>query len=215
MFARVIFSIYNIFYDLFSIDEPFKILNPVFNSKWNTIFSQNTLNHRDSNALCFCWDTTKFTVFIALQFLFASSILPSTMHNTQKGNFHSIAFTIFLLIMLTSALVFFVLKSPWTLVLEWIIKMSGFFLETPGLTWSSKSTLVAPRLVLVLKSIPDISWPLKAHSQVLDSFLATESPLKLMKNAFYMSSKVLFFLKIFTFLSWLFGHVAKGLDKKD
>ena len=46
-------------------------------------------------------------------------------------------------------------------------------------------------------------------------FLAAESPLKMMKNAFYFTSKALFLLKIFKFLSWLFGHVAKWLDKKD
>ena len=32
-------------------------------------------------------------------------------------------------------------------------------------------------------------------------FLATESPLKMMKNAFYFTSKALFVLKIFNFLS--------------
>ena len=36
-----------------------------------------------------------------------------------------------------------------------------------------------------------------------------ESPLKMMKNAFYFVSKALFVLKIFTFLSQLFGHVEK------
>ena len=36
-----------------------------------------------------------------------------------------------------------------------------------------------------------------------------------MKNAFYFILKALFVLKIFKFLSWLFGHVAKRLDKKD
>ena len=46
-------------------------------------------------------------------------------------------------------------------------------------------------------------------------FLAAESPLKMIKNAFYFTSKALFVLKIFKFLSWLFGHVAKRLDKKD
>ena len=35
------------------------------------------------------------------------------------------------------------------------------------------------------------------------------------KNAFYFTSKALFVLKIFKFLSWLFGHVSKRLDKKD
>ena len=32
---------------------------------------------------------------------------------------------------------------------------------------------------------------------------------KMMKNAFYFISKPLFVLKIFKFLSWLFGHVEK------
>ena len=50
------------------------------------------------------------------------------------------------------------------------------------------------------------------HSQV--HFLATESPsLKMMKNAFYFISKALLVLKIFS--RFLFGHVAKLLDKKD
>ena len=35
----------------------------------------------------------------------------------------------------------------------------------------------------------------------LSQFLATESPLKMMKNAFYFTSKALFVLKIFKFLS--------------
>ena len=36
-----------------------------------------------------------------------------------------------------------------------------------------------------------------------------------MKNAFYFTSKALSVLKIFKFLSWLFGHEVKWLDKKD
>ena len=35
----------------------------------------------------------------------------------------------------------------------------------------------------------------------LRQFLATELPLKMMKNAFYVNSKALFVLKIFKFLS--------------
>ena len=35
----------------------------------------------------------------------------------------------------------------------------------------------------------------------LRQFLATESPLKMMKNAFYFTSKALFVLKIFKFIS--------------
>ena len=53
------------------------------------------------------------------------------------------------------------------------------------------------------------------HSQVWEIFLATDTPLKLMKSAFYFTSKALFVLKIFKFLSWLFDHVGKWLDKKD
>ena len=49
----------------------------------------------------------------------------------------------------------------------------------------------------------------------LRQFLAAESPLKIMKNAFYFTSKAFLLLKIFKFLSLLFGHVAKRLDKKD
>ena len=36
-----------------------------------------------------------------------------------------------------------------------------------------------------------------------------------MKNAFYFTSKAIFVLKVFKFLSWLSGHVAKRSDKKD
>ena len=36
-----------------------------------------------------------------------------------------------------------------------------------------------------------------------------------MKNAFYLTLKALFVLKIFQFLSQLFGHEEKRLDQKD
>ena len=49
----------------------------------------------------------------------------------------------------------------------------------------------------------------------LSQSLATESPLKIMKNAFYLTLKALFFLKIFKILSSLFRHVEKRLDQKD
>ena len=45
----------------------------------------------------------------------------------------------------------------------------------------------------------------------LRHFLATVTPFKMMKNAFYLTLKALFVLKIFKFLSWLFGHVEKRL----
>ena len=50
---------------------------------------------------------------------------------------------------------------------------------------------------------------LKAQSQV---FLGTESPLKMMKKAFYFTSKALFVLRIFKFWFCPFGRVSKRLD---
>ena len=56
---------------------------------------------------------------------------------------------------------------------------------------------------------------IKSALSDLRQFLAAESPLRMIKNAFCFTSKALFVLKIFKFLSWLFGQVAKRLDKKD
>ena len=56
---------------------------------------------------------------------------------------------------------------------------------------------------------------LKGALSGLRQLLAAESPLKRMKNAFYFTSKAVFVLKMFNFLSWVYVHVAKRLDKKD
>ena len=48
----------------------------------------------------------------------------------------------------------------------------------------------------------------------LRQFLIVERPLKKKKKAVSFISKALFALEIFTFLSWHFGYVEKGLDKK-
>ena len=48
----------------------------------------------------------------------------------------------------------------------------------------------------------------------LRQFMAIESPLKMMNNAFYFILKGPFVLEIFTFLSWPFGYEEKHLDKK-
>ena len=53
---------------------------------------------------------------------------------------------------------------------------------------------------------------LKGAVSGLRQFLATGSPLKKMKNAFYFTSKAPFVLKICKFFSRLFGHVSKQLD---
>ena len=49
----------------------------------------------------------------------------------------------------------------------------------------------------------------------LREFLTTESPLKVMYNAFYFALKALFVLSMFKILSSLFGLVWKQLDEKD
>ena len=48
----------------------------------------------------------------------------------------------------------------------------------------------------------------------LRQLLASEIPLKNMKNAIYFTFKALSVLKVFKFLSWLFGHVENGLIRK-
>ena len=37
----------------------------------------------------------------------------------------------------------------------------------------------------------------------------TERPLKLKRNSFYLILKALFVVKIFKFISWVFGHAGK------
>ena len=56
---------------------------------------------------------------------------------------------------------------------------------------------------------------LKGALSDLGQFVATESPSKIMKNAFYVSLKALFVLKIFKFLSSLFSQDKKRLELRD
>ena len=63
----------------------------------------------------------------------------------------------------------------------------------------------------------EISY-LKGTLSDLTPFLAAENPLKMMKKKiffFFFTSKTLFVLKIFKFLSWVFGHIAKRIEKKE
>ena len=48
----------------------------------------------------------------------------------------------------------------------------------------------------------------------LRQYLIIESNLKMMEKPFYFILKALFICEIITFLSWLFGHVEKRLDRK-
>ena len=51
---------------------------------------------------------------------------------------------------------------------------------------------------------------LKSGSHIPEIFVLFESPLKMMKNAFYFILKALSVLKIFKFLSRHFAHVGKA-----
>ena len=59
----------------------------------------------------------------------------------------------------------------------------------------------SPKTFEKLESIADRD--LKGALEGLRQFLATETPLKMMKNPFYFTSKALFVLKIFKFFSWI------------
>ena len=62
--------------------------------------------------------------------------------------------------------------------------------------------------VFIIRTLKKFTFTyLKGALLGLRQFLATESPLKVMKNAFNLTSKALFILKIFKFVSQLFGHV--------
>ena len=68
-----------------------------------------------------------------------------------------------------------------------------------------------PNTAFSLFSFADLKGALSGLRQ----FLTTKSPLKMKKKAFNFTSKALFVLKMFKFLSWLFSHVAKRLHQKD
>ena len=112
----------------------------------------------------------------------------------------------------------------------WYICRSGFSFIRIILNNVRKLTFLFQILLKIRENVP---WPTKfkyipMYSQyprkyfsgkcfkgVLSGLwqsLATESPLKKMKNAFHFTLKALFVLKIFKFLFWLFGHVEKRLD---
>ena len=61
--------------------------------------------------------------------------------------------------------------------------------------------------------MPDVAF--KGTLSGLRQFFETESRLKMMKNTFYFTSKALFILKIFKFLSLIFDPTLKWLDLKD
>ena len=93
----------------------------------------------------------------------------------------------------------------------------------PSLTFldENKNTKTNEKLFSISSTQPKITQFIDFLSEVdkrlmnlkgLRQCLANKSPLKMMKNVFYFTSKVLFVVKIFKFLSSLSGHVEKRLN---
>ena len=70
-------------------------------------------------------------------------------------------------------------------------------------------------LWLKLRIAPFTEVRFKGALSGLRQFSAIGSPLKMMKNAFCFTLQALFVLKIFEFLSWLYGHVEEWIDSKN
>ena len=81
-------------------------------------------------------------------------------------------------------------------------------LEIENLETSESFLLLQIFIVSIALSMGKIKVGLSTSKKIY-VICVTESPLKMMKNAFYSILKAFFVLKIFKFLSQLFGHVGK------
>ena len=64
--------------------------------------------------------------------------------------------------------------------------------------------------VIISTNFVDIDFKVGLSPSKKNHFISfNKNALKIMKNAFHFILKFLFVLKIFKFLSWLFGHVDK------
>ena len=82
------------------------------------------------------------------------------------------------------------------------IKMTGICFASWSLTFQRMKSCAILSSFASLK--PDCHLPKKKFF-----FCFKGSPLKVMENVFYFILKGFFVLKIFNFLSWLYGHVEK------
>ena len=82
--------------------------------------------------------------------------------------------------------------------------------ETKGFTKKQKNIYIRTKQEISKKPTDDSKIKVGLSPSKKNCVICfIESPLKMMKNAFYFILKTLFVLKIFKFLSWLFGHVGK------
>ena len=111
----------------------------------------------------------------------------------------------------------FTLRIQWRLIFAIVIRYYRLRLHLFidyhfTFTFTYQKALLNTLVLLIFKIVRSLQCILKvglSPSKKNCVICFTESPLKMMKNAFYFILKALFVLKIFKFLSWLFGNVEK------
>ena len=94
----------------------------------------------------------------------------------------------------------------WSRLLKKTLKKNLMFIAVFVATWHFFC------VCFLLVTIKFYSSNVKGSLSARGKFLVTKSNLKIMKNAFYSTLKVIFVLKIFKLLSWFSDHVEKRLD---
>ena len=106
---------------------------------------------------------------------------------------------------------------------ETLLFVYGFFTQGNWIISCLKQIVGTIYLICMTNWLNEVLYDGKAASKCLksDSHLPkksficfNESPLKMMKNAFYFILKVFFIFKIFKFLSWLFSYIEKMAWRK-
>ena len=101
-----------------------------------------------------------------------------------------------------------------------ILKVCNIYRKTPVLEslFSKFSSLEACNFIKRWLQHRFFLWILEVFKKIIRDNFGQLKALTLLKNAFYFTSKdllVLMILSCYMFLSWLFGHAGKCLDKKD
>ena len=91
--------------------------------------------------------------------------------------------------------------------LTWLTNKSSIMNLLPNDITSCSFAILPPCNLCTCNDFSIFPCRFKGALSGLRRFLATESPLKMMKNGFYFTLKALFVLEIFKCLSRLFGHV--------
>ena len=100
-----------------------------------------------------------------------------------------------------------ILKNSRVLISKMIIAFSNSILKIPKCDIFCEKS----RFFFIRKTLCEPKGALSGLKQ----FLTTGGPLENDEKSFLFHLKRTFILKIFKFLSWLFGHAEKLLDQKD